>query len=93
MITKLETFNNCDKEVVEKNLEKLELYFEVADAKRDFWQNKSDTLVLKLKDPTLRPGTSMEIGVLLGNLPWKTQADEFHRIVEDYEIFYRIWWD
>ena len=93
MNTKLETFNNLDKEVVEKNLEKLELYFEVADAKATYWQNKDDTLVFKLKDPSERPTLTGDAGVELGLLPWRTEADEFNKMVEDYETYYRLWWD
>lgn len=93
MITKLSSFNSLDKAEVELYLDQLETYFEMADAKRNYWQNKDDTLVLKLKDPNERPNTTMEIGVILGQLPGKLGADEFDRMVEDYEIYYRIWWD
>jgi hypothetical protein len=90
---KLGNFNSLEREEVIKFLKEshLDEVFEVADAKRTYWQNAIDTLVLKVN----RNSRSLTFhdGVNLGELTRKFNAEEFDNISEDYESYYRIWWD
>lgn len=63
---------------------------EVADAKRQYWQNDQSTLVLRL---VRNRGLTLNDIFALGELGRKFRADEFDSLVENYETYYRIWWD
>lgn len=90
---KLGDFNELDSTEVKQFLKDshLDEVFEVADAKRTYWQNNRDTLVLKLNRNSR--SITFHDGINLGELSRKFRADEFDSVVEDYETYYRIWWD
>lgn len=93
MTIKLEEFNECPgAETVQAYLDETHLseWLEVADAKQQYYQNTPDTLVLKVIS-----GRSLTFydGLALGKLQGSMGADEFNHITEDYESFYRVWWD
>jgi hypothetical protein len=65
--------------------------FEVADAKHKYWQNESDTLVLKYN--TSAPSLVWSQGMDLAKAAARLGADEIDYMHEDYELYVRIWWD
>lgn len=90
---KLEEFNNCPgKEAVQKQLKELGIadYIEIADAPMQYWQNESDTLVLKMKTGMSWP---FEVGLAFTKLMTTTNPDEFDSEVKNYTTYIRMWWD
>lgn len=66
---------------------------EVANAKRQYWQNDQATLVLRYLGRENGRGWTFHDGIALGLLAHEFSADEFDDTTEDYETFFRIWWD
>jgi hypothetical protein len=89
----IEKFNNAPGAgAIERYLRetKLDYYFEPADAKLAYYQNKGDTLVLRRKD---NKHPEFEQGIDLMGLARKFDADEFTKMREEGRTYYRIWWD
>lgn len=90
---KLGNFNELEADAVKKFIKShnLDEVFEVADAKRMYWQNNDSTLVLRVRQDGR--GLTFHDGIALGELTRANNADEFDSTVEDYRTYYRIWWD
>lgn len=96
---KLEEFNDCPgKKVVEEYLKDNNIiglgngFTEVKDAFADYYKNKEDTLVLRLKD-IKKFELTFQNGLDIASLQRQFNADEFRILHEGGYIYFRFWWD
>lgn len=66
---------------------------EVGDAKKQYYQNDHDTLVLVYLGIHNTPAPDFDDGLHLAELAKAFNADEFNYIKEGEYTYFRYWWD